>query len=289
MKKLNKIYHIADIHIRNLKRHKEYSLVFNRLYDYLKSVRDDDSIILLAGDIVHAKTDMTPEVVDMTQNFLRSLSDIMPTILIPGNHDANLNNPSRLDALSPIVQALNHPNLHYYKNTTIFEFGGVTFVHKSVFDGSEGFIPSSDVDGEFKIGLFHGPVDGIQTEHGFKIDNKKVTVESFNGYDLVLLGDIHVPNNSVGGVHTIKYPGSLISQNHSESIYPEHGILVWDIQTKKSVFIPVKNNYGFITINVINNEWIEPDNIPKKPYVRLFLKNTENEFSENVKNELEKK
>jgi DNA repair exonuclease SbcCD ATPase subunit/DNA repair exonuclease SbcCD nuclease subunit len=289
MKKLNKIYHIADIHIRNLKRHKEYSLVFNRLYDYLKSVRDDDSIILLAGDIVHAKTDMTPEVVDMTQNFLRSLSDIMPTILIPGNHDANLNNPSRLDALSPIVQALNHPNLHYYKNTTIFEFGGVTFAHKSVFDGSDGFIPSSDVDGEFKIGLFHGPVDGIQTEHGFKIDNKKVTVESFNGYDLVLLGDIHVPNNSVGGVHTIKYPGSLISQNHSESIYPEHGMLVWDIQTKSSTFVHIENAYGYGTIDIDGGKITTNGYIPPKPRLRLRVKDTTTTQLNKIITQLKKK
>ena len=289
MKKLNKIYHIADIHIRNLKRHKEYSLVFNRLYDYLKSVRDDDSIILLAGDIVHAKTDMTPEVVDMTQNFLRSLSDIMPTILIPGNHDANLNNPSRLDALSPIVQALNHPNLHYYKNTTIFEFGGVTFAHKSVFDSSDGFIPGSDVDGEFKIGLFHGPVDGIQTEHGFKIDNKKVTVESFNGYDLVLLGDIHVPNNSVGGVHTIKYPGSLISQNHSESIYPEHGILVWDIQTKSSTFVHIENEYGYGTIDIDGGKITTNGYIPPKPRLRLRVKDTTTSQLNKIITQLKKK
>ena len=289
MKKLNKIYHIADIHIRNLKRHKEYSLVFNRLYDYLKSVRDDDSIILLAGDIVHAKTDMTPEVVDMTQNFLRSLSDIMPTILIPGNHDANLNNPSRLDALSPIVQALNHPNLHYYKNTTIFEFGGVTFVHKSVFDSSDGFIPSSDVEGEFKIGLFHGPVDGIQTEHGFKIDNKKVTVESFNGYDLVLLGDIHVPNNSVGGVHTIKYPGSLISQNHSESIYPEHGMLVWDIQTKSSTFVHIENAYGYGTIDIDGGKITTNGYIPPKPRLRLRVKDTTTTQLNKIITQLKKK
>jgi DNA repair exonuclease SbcCD ATPase subunit/DNA repair exonuclease SbcCD nuclease subunit len=289
MKKLNKIYHIADIHIRNLKRHKEYSLVFNRLYDYLKSVRDDDSIILLAGDIVHAKTDMTPEVVDMTQNFLRSLSDIMPTILIPGNHDANLNNPSRLDALSPIVQALNHPNLHYYKNTTIFEFGGVTFAHKSVFDSSDGFIPSSDVEGEFKIGLFHGPVDGIQTEHGFKIDNKKVTVESFNGYDLVLLGDIHVPNNSVGGVHTIKYPGSLISQNHSESIYPEHGILVWDIQTKSSTFVHIENAYGYGTIDIDGGKITTNGYIPPKPRLRLRVKDTTTTQLNKIITQLKKK
>ena len=111
--KIKKIYHIADVHIRNLKRHKEYREVFERLYKYIQTTKDDDSIIVLAGDIVHAKTDMTPEVIEMTQTFLKRLSDLLPTILIPGNHDANLNNPSRLDALSPIVNALQHPNLHY--------------------------------------------------------------------------------------------------------------------------------------------------------------------------------
>ena len=289
MKKLNKIYHIADIHIRNLKRHKEYNLVFNRLYDYLKSVRDDNSIILIAGDIVHAKTDMTPEVVDMTQNFLRSLSNIMPTILIPGNHDANLNNPSRLDALSPIVQALNHPNLHYYKNTTTFRFGGVTFAHKSVFDSSDGFIPGSEIDGEFKIGLFHGPVDGIQTEHGFKIDNKKVTVDSFNGYDLVLLGDIHVPNNSVGGINTIKYPGSLITQNHSESIYPEHGMLVWDIETKSSTFVHIENEYGYGTVDIDGGKITTNGYIPPKPRLRLRVKDTTTSQLNKIITQLKKK
>ena len=99
---IKKIYHIADVHIRNLKRHKEYREVFQTLYEYIKTTKTDDSVIVLCGDIVHAKTDMTPEVIEMTQTFLKNLSDMLPTILIPGNHDANLNNPSRLDALSPI-------------------------------------------------------------------------------------------------------------------------------------------------------------------------------------------
>jgi len=289
MKKLNKIYHIADVHIRNLKRHKEYSLVFNRLYDYLKSVVTNDSVIVLAGDIVHAKTDMTPEVVHMTQNFLRSLSDIMPTILIPGNHDANLNNPSRLDALSPIVDALNHPNLFYYKNTTTFEFGGITFAHKSVFDSSDGFTNSSDVNGDFKIALYHGPVDGIQTEHGFKIDNKKVTVDSFRGYDITLLGDIHVPNNSVSGVDTIKYPGSLITQNHSESIYPEHGILVWDLPTKSSTFVHIENEYGYGTIDIEDGKIVSSNYICPKPRLRLRVKDTTTSQLNKVISSLKKK
>ena len=32
-----------------------------------------------------------------------------------GNHDCNLNNLNRMDCLTPIVDNLNHPNLHYLK------------------------------------------------------------------------------------------------------------------------------------------------------------------------------
>ena len=37
VEKIGKIYHIADVHIRNLKRHKEYREVFSQLYGYILS------------------------------------------------------------------------------------------------------------------------------------------------------------------------------------------------------------------------------------------------------------
>ena len=36
MLNLHRVIHIADIHIRNYKRHEEYEIVFNRLYDYCR-------------------------------------------------------------------------------------------------------------------------------------------------------------------------------------------------------------------------------------------------------------
>ena len=33
--KIDKIYHISDIHIRTLKRHREYREVFQNLFDYI--------------------------------------------------------------------------------------------------------------------------------------------------------------------------------------------------------------------------------------------------------------
>lgn len=103
--KVEKILHIADVHVRNFKRHEEYRGVFERLYEYCREkVKENrNTIIYLAGDIVHAKTDMSPELIDIVTEFLDTLSKIAPTILIAGNHDCNLNNTNRMDALSPIV------------------------------------------------------------------------------------------------------------------------------------------------------------------------------------------
>ena len=271
---IKKIYHIADVHIRNLKRHKEYREVFKHLYEYISTTKTEDSIIVLCGDIVHAKTDMTPEVIEMTQTFLKSLSDMLPTILIPGNHDANLNNPNRLDALSPIVNALHHPNLHYLKDDGVWKMGGISFSHSSVFGDVKEIIPSEEVHGDYKIALYHAPVDKVKTEYGFQLENKNVKVDSFDGYDLVLLGDIHVPNQSLNDEGTIKYCGSTIMQNHAEAKYPEHGILVWDVETKESEFVPIHNDYGYVTLDVENGKLIGNPTIPNKPRMRVRVKDT---------------
>jgi DNA repair exonuclease SbcCD ATPase subunit/DNA repair exonuclease SbcCD nuclease subunit len=275
IEKIGKIYHIADVHIRNLKRHSEYRDVFSQLYGQILSTIAENDIIVVAGDIVHAKTDMSPEVVDLTQEFFTRLSDLLPTIVIPGNHDANLNNPSRMDALQPIVNALKLDNLYYLRDTGVWKIGNCSFSHQSVFDESPGFPPPVDIEGcDYKIALFHGAVDKIVTEFGFVIENKKVLVDNFKGYDIVLLGDIHKPNNGVLGNDWIKYPGSLIMQNHAESVFPEHGILIWDVDTKRNEFVQIKNPYGYVTVDVENGKIVSNSPIPQKPRMRIRVKNT---------------
>ena len=74
MNKLKRIYHIADIHIRNLKRHQEYREVFDRLFNDIKSKGVEDSLIYLAGDLAHAKLEMSPELLNEINYFLKKLS-----------------------------------------------------------------------------------------------------------------------------------------------------------------------------------------------------------------------
>ena len=126
---LKKIYHISDIQIRNLKRHTEYERVFENLYKFLRKDNEGNSMVYIGGDIAHRKTDMSPELVDQLSRLFKNLADICPTVIIAGNHDCNLNNRSRLDVLTPIVDNLKHPDLHYWKDTGIYYVGAVSYTH----------------------------------------------------------------------------------------------------------------------------------------------------------------
>ena len=52
-RKLKYIHHISDIQIRNLKRHKEYEQVFDRLYEKIKENKDN-AVAYIGGDIAHS-------------------------------------------------------------------------------------------------------------------------------------------------------------------------------------------------------------------------------------------
>ena len=45
MNRLKTIYHIADVHIRNVKRHKEYRQVFEKMFVEIRKRGTEDAII----------------------------------------------------------------------------------------------------------------------------------------------------------------------------------------------------------------------------------------------------
>jgi predicted MPP superfamily phosphohydrolase len=193
--KLRAVAHLADIHVRLLRRHDEYEAAFERLYRDIRAKNLEDFVIVLAGDIVHAKTDLSPELLDITSKFLSNLADIAPTLMIAGNHDCNLANQHRLDSLTPIVNALQHPNLYYIKDSALVDVADVTFAVCSIFDEPVQWPSPTEIDNNrTKIALYHGPVHGAVTDANFVITNHNVQIEMFDGFDAVLLGDIHKPN-----------------------------------------------------------------------------------------------
>ena len=268
-RKLKHIHHISDIQIRNLKRHTEYEEVFERTYEAVRKNKDN-AVAYIGGDIAHSKTDMSPELVDQLSRLFKNLSDIVPTIIIAGNHDCNLNNRSRLDVLTPIVENLNHPNLHYLKDTGVYKCADVSFVVWDCWTDEKDFITSDQVEGDTKVVLFHGTVDRAETDLGFKLPSD-VHISKFKGYDMGLLGDIH-KRQHLNKEETISYCGSLVQQNHGEGL--SHGYLLWDVPTRKSEYIEIPNDYGYYTLDIDKGVVPIVDDMPKKARLRVRVANT---------------
>lgn len=190
------VIHLADIHIRLTSRHQEYREVFDRVYEYIKK-SPERTLVVVAGDLAHNKCEMSPESVQLACDFLKSLSDIRPTILIAGNHDTLLTNNTRLDSLTPIVEALNHKQLFYLKKTALYGAGNILFNNMSVFDDVTKYLDikkiTKKIQNHFdvKIALFHGAIHGSKTDIGYLIENRACTTDRFEGHDIVMLGDIH--------------------------------------------------------------------------------------------------
>lgn len=272
---IDKIYHVADIHIRNVRRHKEYQEVFELLYKYIEETKTENSVIYLAGDIVHSKNEMTPELVAMVSGLFKRCSELLPTVIITGNHDTNLNNENRLDALSPIVDSLALDNIHYWKDSGVYNLNGVAFSVFSVYGPEENWVPASEMSGNYKIALHHGAVNSAVTDLNHEIKNDNVGPNIFRGFDLALLGDIH-KRQFLNDSQTIAYAGSLVQQGHAEIV--DKGILVWDLKSKTCEYVPMKNRFGFVTVEIDSNKIITPktviENWPHSLRLRVKHNNT---------------
>ena len=272
---LKQVVHIADMHIRLFRRHDEYEAAFERLYADLRQKALEDYVIVLAGDIVHAKTDMSPEMVEVTSRFLKNIADFAPTILIAGNHDCNLANTNRMDALTPIVNNLQHPNLYYVRESALVEVADTTFAVCSIFDEQENWPSADEIDEGTKIALYHGPVHGSTTDANFIITNRHVHLDTFKGYDIVMLGDIHKHQVLQESSPIIVYASSLIQQNHGETL-ENHGWCLWDIPQRTFEFVELENEYGYVTLEVGDGTITYPSRMPPNVRMRLFTGELEN-------------
>jgi DNA repair exonuclease SbcCD ATPase subunit len=248
--KYDKIYHISDIHIRNTEEHiKIYSHVFENLYKYLLDVKSDKSLIVITGDILHNKNKLTTVCETICVDFFEKLSSIMTTIIIPGNHDFNEKANTIEDSLSTILYKRDFDNLHYLKLSGVYRFNNILFGVSSLIDNK--IIKATDIsEPGLKIALYHGAVANSKNSKGFEFSKNSIT--NFDGYDLVLLGDIHY-FQYLNEEKTMAYASSLISQNFSETD-SNHGVLVWDLNTKESVYKPIPNDYRYDEITIKDNK-----------------------------------
>ena len=297
--KVDYIYHLADLHIRNLKRHKEYREILNKFLVDVDSQKKENAIIYLAGDIAHAKTEMSPELVREITWFFNECANRFPTFVITGNHDCNLNNMDRLDVLTPICDNLNNPNLYYLRDTGTTHINDeLTFTVYSILDKKANWPLGKDVEGKKKICFFHGPVDAARTDIGYVVSSNNFTPDMFDGFDMVLMGDIHKrqivqQRDKANGKPIVVYAGSIVQQNHGEYL-ENHGYLLWDVKNETFEEFNIHNDYGYLTIDVTNGvipQWVMDEigtKLPKQPRLRVRFQETEAADIKLVSTELQK-
>ena len=198
------IFHLADIHIHNDRRHVEYQSNFTKLYNMIK--RDKicknkwKALIYIAGDLFHYSKKLSPDCISIATDFLTKLSKIATVVIIAGNHDNNTKNKNigQIDAISSIVNEINNLNkkIFYFKNSGVYHFGtNITFGLTSVFDMDIRHkreewldvlvhIPDDKIhDDRIKIALCHCGIDGAVAQNGYLLRGCQYKVSDFDEYD----------------------------------------------------------------------------------------------------------
>ena len=263
------VIQIADVHIHNLQRHMEYAEQIEKLTEMCKRIvapyKKEEARILICGDLVHQKNDISNELIVFASTFLRQLSQICKVLIYSGNHDLLVKNKSRLDTLTGIFETAMFDNVTYldmcseYKSSCIVD-DNITWALYSIHDSfnkpdietARLNYPSNTI-----VGLYHGVVVGAQLFNGFVAENG-MDGDLFEGCDMVMAGDIHKRQSIKRGDVEIVYPGSLIQQNYGETI-TQHGFEVWDIQNKTHQFVELPSDYGFYHYEISSIEDIDND------------------------------
>lgn len=282
-----RILHLGDLHFFRNKRFEEFRLLINQAVEVIK--KNNIDLVYIGGDIIDSKNKLSPEQIELVTEFLYSLSNWCPIVMIPGNHDAMLSNKDTLDSLTPIVDNIDSVNpIYYLKETGIYDLYNIKWAVWSCLDDlnpMEGYVKQPT---DYIIGCFHGPVNGCTTESGFSSFPHSPSIDIFENCDTVFLADIHKRQSFRNG--DIAYCGSWTQVTIGE--FEIKGALIWDWNQKyKSKFVEFENPYRYETIKIDNLSKFKIEDVKPKSknatYRFLYVGNEE-DFSSLEFNEVKK-
>jgi len=254
---INKIIHFSDLHIRLYKDHDLYRQILTDAFSQWNEIQPDR--IVFTGDLVHSKNQMTPELVEFIVWVLEECAKISKTIILIGNHDFLETNMERLDAITPIVDAIKNTNISFLYERGVYSDDNVNWCVYSLMQHNIPPDIPKKMDGSINIGLFHGPVKGLKTDLGFTIEDG-FDSDKFNGCDIVFCGDIHkraifdIPNN-----RRAIMVGSFIQQNFGETL-SNHGYGVYTINDDNYEFVDLHNENPYLSFKINSYDDIKNNN-----------------------------
>lgn len=273
---IKKIIHTGDIHIRNFRRHDEYKAQLQKFIDKCKEIvsqYDPEEVrIVITGDLVHSKTELSPECYILASWFLRQLDGICKTIVIAGNHDVSPN-LSRLDPLSVIFSISKFKQVYYLDKDLGFQSGTVEddnvvwclysafddFRQPCILDVRDYHCRAGINDEHVRyIALFHGDLKSAKTDVGY-VSESGLEANYFDVVDFGLFGHIHKRQCIKADGIPLVYCGSLIQQDFGENLSC-HGFLLWDVEEETYEEIDIPNDeYGYYTFNINNLDDLNED------------------------------
>jgi len=252
----------SDLHLRPLKRHEEYKIVFRNLINEIKDERPDR--VVIAGDIFHSKLTISNESSLIIAKLLNAIAKYSKIVIIPGNHDTVLNS-QRVDSITPIIEIMNNDNIVYYKQSGCFEDkwdNDLVWCVWSCLENQQtpdisSFKALNDPQGnKHYIGLYHGVIVGSTTDVGFTFTEGDVNPADFYHTHLFIAGDIHKHQTfkyqSHDGERWGLMCGSLNQQHFGESL-DNHGynLLTLDNDNRWNLkLVEIDNEYNYHTLKL---------------------------------------
>lgn len=296
---IKKVFHFADVHIRcESTRFDEYMYTFERLKQVFEQIDTTDSIAVIVGDLLHIKGKADVFAAHLLKQFLQSFPSDLPIYVVRGNHDVVQNRPNDPDLLSALLHG--YSNVVYVRDTKCFKVDDIGFGVVDVLDVLEPGtssgrqvdvlpdFPDPQDDVTFNIALYHGTIVKCKLQN-YSQSVEGVPLSWFKGYDIAMLGDVHLRQIHVGQNNHIAsgqlcwaYPGSMIQQNFGEEVI-NHGFLEWDLEKRRVFEHDLPGSEGFMkvkitndAISVLNNrkwgieEILSGDKCPPKVHFRIY-------------------
>ena len=257
---IEKIIHLADVHIPNTEDEKPFSSMLDKAIGKIRESgigTDPQNVrIVVAGDIFDFKNKVSPEANNTFFHLLNELSKIGIVLIIAGNHDMLENNKRKMDAITPVFEIENvfdgkviYVDRYLNYESGILEDDGITWVLYSIWTKYKTPDLTDYLDsGNKLVGLFHGEIAGAVTDSGKKFESG-VDTKGFEGLSAVMCGHVHKRQEILKSGTRFVYSGSLFQKDSGENI-SGHGFLVWDTDDMSYKPVEVENDYSIFKFRI---------------------------------------
>ncbi len=262
---LEVIYHISDIHIIQ----RNFINIRNSFLILVNTIRNDPrkSILVIAGDIFEHKNTLFTDEIQLFLEMIQMLEESqITTIVIPGNHDCNVNLNNTVDNVS--LLNFRSKFVKVYSVTSridglqTFGFDNVDFYVYSLIDKKS---PQIVDNGRLRIAICHEQIQNAKYYNKMEVVNAKLTTEDFKDYHITLLGDIH---NYQFLKPNIAYCGSFVQKNKGEDL--NHGYILWDLRDCSGEFVGIPLKEIYLNVYAKNDNLYIPDYDPNIQTITYF-------------------